>query len=73
MTGERRFHVANAVKPFALLIILLALSPAAWAAGGAMPSLVHDIGISLLAAGALGVIFTGSKFPVLPRSCWRAS
>ena len=28
----------------------------AWAAGGDMPSLVQDIGISLLAAGTLGVI-----------------
>ena len=28
-----------------------------------MPSLVHDIGISLLAAGALGVIFTRLKIP----------
>ena len=63
MTGKRRLHVANAVKQFSLLIILMALSPAAWAAGGTMPSLVHDIGISLLAAGALGVIFTRLKIP----------
>jgi Kef-type K+ transport system membrane component KefB len=42
---------------------LMLLSPAAWAAGGDMPSLVHDIGISLLAAGALGVIFTRLKIP----------
>ncbi len=41
----------------------LLLAPAAWAAGGDMPSLVHDIGISLLAAGALGVIFTRLKIP----------
>jgi len=46
---------------FAVLLTLFA--PAAWAAGGAMPSLVHDIGISLLAAGALGVIFTRLKIP----------
>jgi len=46
-----------------LAIVLIALSPAAWAAGGAMPSLVHDIGLSLLAAGALGVIFTRLKIP----------
>ncbi len=39
------------------------ISPAVWAAGGDMPSLVHDIGISLLAAGALGVIFTRLKIP----------
>jgi Kef-type K+ transport system membrane component KefB len=52
---------------YALRIVLLAvgllLSPAAWAAGGDMPSLVHDIGISLLMAGALGVIFTRVKIP----------
>jgi Kef-type K+ transport system membrane component KefB len=49
-----------------LLVTLLTsflLAPAAWAAGGEMPSLVHDIGISLLAAGALGVIFTRLKIP----------
>jgi Kef-type K+ transport system membrane component KefB len=46
-----------------LAFTLLLLSPAAWAAGGDMPSLVHDIGISLLAAGALGVIFTRLKIP----------
>jgi len=50
-----------------LRIVLLAagllLAPSAWAAGGDMPSLVHDIGISLLAAGALGVIFTRLKIP----------
>ena len=45
------------------ILSLLFLSPAAWAAGGDMPSLVHDIGISLLAAGALGVIFTRLKIP----------
>jgi Kef-type K+ transport system membrane component KefB len=44
---------------------LLLLTPSAWAAGGAMPSLVHDIGISLLAAGALGVIFTRLKVPTI--------
>jgi hypothetical protein len=45
------------------ILVLLLFSPAAWAAGGDMPSLVHDIGISLLAAGALGVIFTRLKIP----------
>ena len=48
---------------FPLIIGFVFLSPAAWAAGGEMPSLVHDIGISLLAAGALGVIFTRLKIP----------
>jgi Kef-type K+ transport system membrane component KefB len=46
-------------------IALLLLSPAAWAAGGDMPSLVHDIGISLLAAGLLGVVFTRLKIPTI--------
>ncbi|MEE4217695.1 MAG: cation:proton antiporter [Xanthomonadales bacterium] len=53
-------------RPVILLVTLLTsflLAPAAWAAGGEMPSLVHDIGISLLAAGALGVIFTRLKIP----------
>ncbi|MBT8050668.1 MAG: cation:proton antiporter, partial [Gammaproteobacteria bacterium] len=45
----------------ALLFALF--TPSAWAAGGEMPSLVHDIGLSLLAAGALGVIFTRLKIP----------
>ena len=57
-------HLAKAaVAGLALIIILILISPAAWAAGGAMPSLVHDIGISLLAAGTLGVIFTRLKIP----------
>jgi len=46
-----------------LALAMLILSPAAYAAGGAMPSLVHDIGISLLVAGVLGVIFTRLKIP----------
>jgi len=48
---------------FLLIIGLVFRSPAAWAAGGEMPSLVHDIGISLLTAGTLGVIFTRLKIP----------
>ena len=46
-----------------LFMALLAIAPSAQAAGGAMPSLVHDIGISLLAAGLLGVVFTRLKIP----------
>jgi len=46
-----------------LLLTLSLLSPAAWAAGGEMPSLVKDIGLSLLTAGLLGVIFTRLKIP----------
>jgi len=49
------------VRP--LLLLLLLLPGAAWAAGGDMPSLVHDIGLSLLTAGALGVLFTRLKIP----------
>ena len=56
--------LARPVRRAGFLGLLLALiSPAAWAAGGEMPSLVHDIGISLLVAGALGVIFTRLKIP----------
>ncbi|MBT8059470.1 MAG: cation:proton antiporter [Gammaproteobacteria bacterium] len=43
----------------------LLLPQLAWAAGGDMPSLVHDIGISLLAAGLLGVLFTKLKIPTI--------
>jgi Kef-type K+ transport system membrane component KefB len=43
-------------------IAVLPLS-SVWAAGGEMPSLVHDIGISLLAAGVLAVIFTKLRIP----------
>jgi Kef-type K+ transport system membrane component KefB len=51
-------------RPIWLTLVLLLLSPAAWAAGGGeMPSLVHDIGLSLLTAGVLGVIFTRLKIP----------
>ena len=48
---------------FLLVFTLALLSPSAWAAGGEMPSLVHDIGLSLLVAGVLGVIFTRLKIP----------
>ena len=51
------------LRPLLSIFGLLLFSPAAWAAGGDMPSLVHDIGISLLAAGALGVLFTRLKIP----------
>lgn len=35
----------------------------AWAAGGSMPSLVHDIGISLLTAGLLALVFHRFRVP----------
>jgi Kef-type K+ transport system membrane component KefB len=47
----------------AYLIVSILTIPTAYAAGGEMPSLVHDIGISLLVAGVLGVIFTRLKIP----------
>lgn len=46
-----------------LFFLLLLLAPTAQAAGGQMPSLVQDIGISLLSAGVLGVIFTRLRIP----------
>lgn len=63
MTAKQKFHMSSQLRRASLFIILMALSPLALAAGGAMPSLVHDIGISLLAAGVLGVIFTRLKIP----------
>lgn len=45
------------------LLALAAASPEARAAGGEMPSLVHDIGISLLTAGMLALIFARFKIP----------
>ena len=49
-----------------MVFLVSALSlyiPSAFAAGGEMPSLVHDIGISLLTAGVLAIIFTKLKIP----------
>jgi Kef-type K+ transport system membrane component KefB len=51
------------VRAFFVLLFGLLAAPAVQAAGGDMPSLVHDIGISLLMAGTLGVIFTRLKIP----------
>jgi len=63
MTPSPQRAATRPVFPFLLVLSLILWSPALWAAGGEMPSLVHDIGISLLAAGALGVIFTRLKIP----------
>lgn len=50
--------------PAALAAALLALwSGPAFASGGELPSLVHDIGISLLLAGVLAVIFNRLHIP----------
>jgi Kef-type K+ transport system membrane component KefB len=59
--SPRRALGRRALLP--LVGILLMFTPSAWAAGGEMPSLVRDIGLSLLVAGALGVIFTRLKIP----------
>ncbi len=46
-----------------MVFLLLLFPPFALASSGEMPSLVQDIGISLLMAGLLGVIFTRLKIP----------
>ena len=43
--------------------VLLLFSGQASAAGGEMPSLVQDIGISLLTAGLIALIFTRLRIP----------
>jgi len=63
MSGVYRPWCKMACRPPGLAFLLLVFTPAARAAGGEMPSLVHDIGISLLSAGALGVLFTRLKIP----------
>jgi Kef-type K+ transport system membrane component KefB len=62
MTGNNR-HVPKIVGLIAGLLLLFLFSPMAHAAGGEMPSLVKDIGISLLAAGVLAVLFTKARIP----------
>lgn len=50
----------------AALVALWALAPLpAFAAGGELPSLVHDIGMALLSAGLLGVIFNRLRIPTI--------
>jgi Kef-type K+ transport system membrane component KefB len=62
---SRKNQNSNISNPgrLAVLIALLFSAPTAWAAGGEMPSLVHDIGISLLTAGGLAVIFIKLRIP----------
>lgn len=50
-------------RPWRVFPALLLLTPAAFAAGGELPSLVRDIGLSLLTAGVLAVLFTRLKIP----------
>jgi len=51
------------MRSLLLALPMMLLAAPAMAAGGEMPSLVHDIGLSLLVAGVLGVIFTRLKIP----------
>ena len=46
------------------MFLMLGIVPAQ-AAGGEMPSLVHDIGFSLMLAGVLAVVFTRLKIPAI--------
>jgi len=63
MTGTIRPRFSMAHRLPGLVLLTLLAAPSALASGGEMPSLVHDIGISLLSAGALGVIFTKLRIP----------
>jgi len=58
------------IGPLAKFISLTFFMQLAWiapahAAGGEMPSLVHDIGFSLMLAGILAVVFTRLKIPTI--------
>jgi len=57
--------VSRKIKTSMVYLIgaFLLYMPSAFASGGEMPSLVHDIGISLLTAGVLAVVFTKLKIP----------
>ena len=57
--------VAMKIKTGLLLLTpaLFLNAPSAFASAGEMPSLVHDIGISLLTAGVLAIVFTRLKIP----------
>jgi len=62
MQPLRRAPGARSIAVLAAFVAALFAAPV-FAAGGDMPSLVQDIGLSLLAAGALGVVFTRLKIP----------
>jgi Kef-type K+ transport system membrane component KefB len=47
------------------IVFLISMSTPAFAAGGEMPSLIFDIGVSLLLAGVLAVIFLKLRIPVI--------
>jgi Kef-type K+ transport system membrane component KefB len=65
MIPSRRTRTPGPAGYLPAILGLLLFSPALMAAGGDMPSLVHDIGISLLTAGVLGVLFTRLKIPTI--------
>ena len=66
MTRIPGLALGRSMRAFFLALPMLLLAPSALAAGGGeMPSLVHDIGLSLLVAGVLGVIFTRLRIPTI--------
>lgn len=60
MTKTNRCRLAG---PFLLAAVLSGIAAPAMAAGGEMPSLVHDIGISLLTAGLIALVFNRFRIP----------
>ncbi len=64
MFGVKSSGGASAFKSgFAMALLLAPLS--AFAAGGELPPLVHDIGIALFLSGFLAVLFARIKFPAI--------
>ncbi len=59
----KRIAHARRIPALVLAAALLCFAGPALAAGGEMPSLVHDIGISLLTAGLIALIFNRFKIP----------
>ncbi len=57
------FRCVIRLAPIALALV--AMATPAYAAGEALPSLVHDIGVALLLSGILAVLFQRIKFPAI--------
>ena len=57
------FLTGNASRAAFIGMSVLLLASPAHAAGGALPTLVEDIGVSLLVAGVLAVVFARLKIP----------
>jgi Kef-type K+ transport system membrane component KefB len=57
------FRTALRLVPAAFVALLALLPQPAFAAGGDLPPLVLDIGLSLLAAGVLAIVFARLKVP----------